>query len=254
MLQWDGRSLTVGDTTFLSGYWLRERSDASRFVIHKGREQIEALAAIVADLAPTRIVDLGIAEGGSCALLASLTDAQKLVAVDLRDLHLPLEEWIEQHGLSDRVKTFYGVDQADAALLRSICETEFDGPLDLVIDDASHQVAETRASFDVLFPRLRPGGLFLIEDWQWGHVPAAEIGAGPKAEMLRAALPGGAPLTVLLLELMMAMATDPTVIERIDIDHDVARVHRGPAELGDDFSLATSFEPGGVEVSYTAPS
>ena len=41
--------------------------------------------------------------------------------------------------------------------------------LDLVIDDASHLLPETTASFNVLFPRLRAGGLFVIEDWSWQH-------------------------------------------------------------------------------------
>ncbi len=30
----------------------------------------------------------------------------------------------------------------------------------------------TRTSFEVLFPRLRPGGLFVIEDWNWQHLRA----------------------------------------------------------------------------------
>ena len=47
---------------------------------------------------------------------------------------------------------------------------EFDDEqLDLVVDDASHYLDPTRASFDVLFPRLRPGGLYVIEDWTIPH-------------------------------------------------------------------------------------
>ena len=60
----------------------------------------------------------------------------------------------------------YGVDQADAPALRRIVADEFAGePLDLVIDDASHVLDPTRASFNVLFPLLRPGGVYVIEDW-----------------------------------------------------------------------------------------
>jgi predicted methyltransferase len=35
--------------------------------------------------------------------------------------------------------------------------------LDLVVDDTSH-LGPTRASFNTLFPRLRPGGVYVIED------------------------------------------------------------------------------------------
>ena len=38
-----------------------------------------------------------------------------------------------------------------------------------MIDDASHLLAESRSSFESLFPRLRPGGLYIIEDWNAGH-------------------------------------------------------------------------------------
>ena len=58
-------------------------------------------------------------------------------------------------------------------------------PLDLVIDDASHLYGPTMASFEVLFPRLRPGGLYVIEDW-FPPTPMidlfAQIGARPRSE------------------------------------------------------------------------
>lgn len=38
------------------------------------------------------------------------------------------------------------------------------GAVDLVIDDASHQTAQQQTSFAVLWPRVAPGGLYVIED------------------------------------------------------------------------------------------
>ena len=71
-------------------------------------------------------------------------------------------------GIGDRLKTYWGVDRATRKRLREIVDTEFDGvPLDLVIDDGSHLLEETRTSFETLFPRLRMGGLYVIEDWNW---------------------------------------------------------------------------------------
>ena len=47
-----------------------------------------------------------------------------------------------------------------------IMDREFgDAPLDLVVDDASHLYDETKVALEVLLPRVRPGGLFIIEDW-----------------------------------------------------------------------------------------
>jgi hypothetical protein len=43
--------------------------------------------------------------------------------------------------------------------------------VDLVVDDASHTYEATKTSFEILFPLLRPGGIYIIEDWSWAHHP-----------------------------------------------------------------------------------
>jgi predicted O-methyltransferase YrrM len=114
-----------------------------------------------------RMVELGISQGGSVALLALLARPEKFVAIELASEPVaPLLDALRERGMADAVKPYFGVDQADRARLTQIVEDEFgDAPLDLVIDDASHRYDETVASFEVLFPRLRPGGVFVIEDW-----------------------------------------------------------------------------------------
>ena len=66
-------------------------------------------------------------------------------------------------------RTHWRTDQRDRDKLEAIVAAEFDGPLDLVLDDASHLFVPTRTSFELLFPRLAPGGLYVIEDWAWEH-------------------------------------------------------------------------------------
>ena len=48
-------------------------------------------------------------------------------------------------------------------------EQEFGGALDMVMDDASHIYESTLVSFQILFPLLPEGGLYIIEDWAWEH-------------------------------------------------------------------------------------
>ena len=78
--------------------------------------------------------------------------------------------------LGSRVSFIQG-DQASAVDLTKVIETE--GVPDIVIDDGSHLVDHGRASFEYLFPLMRPGGLYVIEDlhtsyWEgWGgDIPA----------------------------------------------------------------------------------
>ncbi len=52
--------------------------------------------------------------------------------------------------------------QSDASFLVQLAD-EF-GPFDLVIDDGSHQMSDQRASFELLYPRLTDGGLYICED------------------------------------------------------------------------------------------
>src|SRR6185436_21011315 len=79
-----------------------------------------------------------------------------------------LDRFIAERGLGDRLQAHYRTDQSDRpALARIMADAFGDEPLDLVIDDASHSLAPTRDSFEALFPLVRPGGRFLIEDWHW---------------------------------------------------------------------------------------
>jgi hypothetical protein len=107
-------------------------------------------------------------------------------------------------------------------------------PLDLVVDDASHLVGPTRASFNTLFPRLRPGGFYIIEDWSWAHV-----GWGTHR-------PGEMPLTVLVFEITMALPPPGGVIAGVRINHDWALVVRGEAEIdAATFDISTCYSERG---------
>jgi len=69
--------------------------------------------------------------------------------------------------------------QDDAAFLTRMSAEH--GPFDIVIDDGSHVPAQVIASFDVLFPLLADGGLYVIEDVQttfWPDFGGAPDGGG----------------------------------------------------------------------------
>jgi len=45
--------------------------------------------------------------------------------------------------------------------------TEMLPDLDIIIDDASHASHHQQNAFLTLFPKLRSGGLYIIEDLRW---------------------------------------------------------------------------------------
>lgn len=68
----------------------------------------------------------------------------------------------EKTGMSnDRIFVEKG-GQDDPAFLNQVNEKH--GPFDLIIDDASHVNSLTIKSFEILFPILKPGGFYFVED------------------------------------------------------------------------------------------
>jgi hypothetical protein len=65
-----------------------------------------------------------------------------------------------------RIKIYRG-SQADTAFIERLCNEI--GPLDIVIDDGSHINEHVLKSFQVLFPKLRENGIYVIEDTQTSY-------------------------------------------------------------------------------------
>jgi cephalosporin hydroxylase len=234
-----GARFRVGDIEFHCGY---EDSESRHFAILKDPALVEEYLEIVRRFQGENLVELGIASGGSVALTALVATPGKLVAIDLDpDRVHPLDELIAERGIGDRVRVYYGIDQADQMRLADIVQDEFgEEPLGLVIDDASHLLPQTRASFETLFPRLRPGGLFVIEDWNHQHLLSRGLSAAlatPSPDLEAqfgrrlAEGPPEAPLTQLIVELMLARGESHEFVREVQVDRRWARVYRGSGEL-----------------------
>lgn len=215
------------------------KSTIDRFRILKTQEQLDFYVELCKQHVGGAIVELGIAEGGSAALLSLLAKPRKFVALELNPTPVPaLGELIETRLATDTVRPIYGVNQADRERLSQIIDDEFGGdPLDLVIDDASHLLTETTASFEALFPCLRPGGLYVIEDWNAWHLVAEELNDGGADVRPGPTSPGNVgdtlptPLSRLLMELLLVRATSGELVAEIRVGNLWATIERGPAQL-----------------------
>lgn len=127
----------------------------------------------------------------------------KLLEIGIGGYHLPdeggasLRAWKRYfrrgviHGLDIHDKTgidesrliTHRGDQGDPEHLHRLADEI--GPLDIVIDDGSHLNEHVVTSFGALFPRVRPGGLYVIEDVLTAYWPGWGGDAG-----LHAASPG----------------------------------------------------------------
>jgi predicted O-methyltransferase YrrM len=185
------------------------------------------------------VLELGIYGGGSIAFWFQLLQPDKYVALDLAAWANTeyFSKYIASHQLENRIRTVWKTNQGDREALRAIVAAEFDGPLDLVIDDASHLYPETKASFETLFPRLRPGGLYIIEDWSWGcwpALPAAYLPAGTELPRLIHRIVDAAGSTQRFLSSEPSNSLLKTInplIESVTTYADLVVIERGGAEM-----------------------
>jgi hypothetical protein len=127
---------------------------------------------------PLKVLELGVHEGASLRLWEAYFPHAEVWGVDI----LPICKDQER----GRIRVRIG-DQADPAFIAAVADEI--GPIDIVIDDASHIWGNTLASFDLLWPRVKSGGWYVIEDLQvcypsWG----ADYSGGaplPPTEMIK---------------------------------------------------------------------
>ncbi len=111
---------------------------------------------------PCRILEIGVQNGGSLALYQKYFPlATRIVGVDLdpRCANLGGGNIFVEIG-----------SQADADFLQTVCEKH--GPFDLVVDDGSHIFSHQRTSFETIFPRMSPEGVYLAEDLHTSYAPS----------------------------------------------------------------------------------
>jgi len=260
-LDWTApEAFTIAGEPFVCGYGA---STPQALCVRKPPALVERIVSILREVEPRRMVELGIAQGGSIALSCLVSDPELLVAFELSEHRIePLDRFLTRRNLTDRVDLHYGTDQGDGRLLHDRVVTKTGGAaLDLVIDDASHRYEETRASFEALFPLLRPGGLFVIEDWGWQLRGRRLFGtfedgirdrqaAGTESEPYGGARRGTylgvylenanqVPLVRFTAEILMAQACATEAIASVRADAAVCVVERGAADLDPDaFRLA----------------
>lgn len=147
----------------------RRPSTSDAFTIVKNEPYLRVYEDLASGFSPRSILELGIFQGGSYVFLDKLFKPRRMSAIDIRQK--PVEPLLDYVSHSENRFVYFGTSQCDGETLREIVRGELADELDLVIDDASHTYEETKMSFELLFPLLNPGGIYVIEDWSRAHHP-----------------------------------------------------------------------------------
>ena len=98
------------------------------------------------------LVEIGISHGGSLQVWKHFLGSKvKIYGLDIKT---------ETFYIEDQIIDNYWVDQLDIESLKKVPIPE----IDIFIDDASHISRGQINTFEVFFPRMRSGGLYIVED------------------------------------------------------------------------------------------
>ncbi|HNB26552.1 MAG TPA: class I SAM-dependent methyltransferase [Alphaproteobacteria bacterium] len=204
-------SFELGGLNFCCDYSdYTQHTTRQRVILLKPHDFIDNYLAMLERIRARNVLEFGIWQGGSALFLALAGRLDRLVGIDLEPPVTALQEILDNHPVGGRVSLHFETSQDDRAAVRSILARDFGAvPLDMIVDDASHFYAQTRASFETTFSYLRPGGLYVIEDWGWAHWPDWQKPDHPWQDR--------EALSNLLFDLTMIIGRNSGLITKIEI-------------------------------------
>lgn len=102
----------------------------------------------------TDVLEIGVSQGQSTRMWTDYFNKATIHAADINKASAICQQY------SNRIK-FHLIDQRNRAQLKNL---EQYSPFDLIIDDGNHYWMEQILTFETLFPYVRSGGIYIVED------------------------------------------------------------------------------------------
>lgn len=186
-LVWEENKVSLNEIDFWLQVYLKEdiRNKREGFVFYKDKKLIDMYVAFfnstgLSESKLDSMVEVGMWDGGSAVFWNEVLEPKKFIGIDI--LEKPSNRLFEEYKKKNKenFRDYWGVSQTDKISINEIIANELkENNIDLVFDDASHRYQETLECFNILFPHLRKGGYYIIEDWAWGHWPHEDSSVYP---------------------------------------------------------------------------
>lgn len=236
-LTWLDKGLRLGQFTLVEEFGTGIASAAEEypnFILMKGRDCINGYLEVL----PQRdryddVLELGIMKGGSCVLFNELLKPARHMAVDISQPESGLPQFTDYVAAQGRkFHALHRVSQDDDSTIASTYESAFatKAEFDLIVDDASHNYALSLASFNSLFPRMKVGGIYALEDWGWGHW-GGRFQEGEHPEYKNPALSN------LAVHALLAVTGAGNIVSTVIAKPNTVFVFRGPAPIPENFRI-----------------
>lgn len=122
---------------------------------------------------PINFLEIGVWHGDSTRMWREYFENAMIYGIDIDDMSQYNEE---------RIKTFI-CNQGNASELNKLLDVL--PKLDIVVSDGGHQSSDDIVSFQTIFPRLKSGGLYCIEDLLCSYVSKFNSGGGILDRLLK---------------------------------------------------------------------
>ena len=110
------------------------------------------------------VLEVGIHTGGSLELWRRYFSSAMIYGVDVKVVPPPADS---------RIRHFQFDQDDEVAWGRAMAEVG--RPLDVVVEDGNHMMASQQRTFEIVFPQVVSGGLYILEDL---HTSFPELGWG----------------------------------------------------------------------------
>jgi len=220
-----------GESFFCDMSWgTRKESESSLFTIVKNEQYFDTYIKLL-NIQVKSLVEVGFLNGGSSVFFDLMYSPESFTAIDRRkDKIIPVHHYIERKKRNENFRLLYGFDQGDTESLIEMVQKYHGGGIDMVIDDASHQYELTKKTFSVLFPHMRPGGTYVIEDHGWAH--------DRRYQDLDHVWSNRPALTNFIFELTMLNSSRSDIVSSIYINSGMCLIKKGAAQY-----LEPPFDP-----------
>lgn len=124
--------------------------------VHEYAPGYEKFLAPLRTQRPCRILEVGVLHGASIKAWLEYFEHPEICCIDIRPQ--------SRQAVPEGVRFFCG-NSADRTFLERVLE-KTGGDFDLIVDDGGHRMHEQQIALRVLWPAVRKGGVYVVEDLQ----------------------------------------------------------------------------------------
>lgn len=238
-IYWDGEFFSCGEFNFNQNVTRSVgeiQATFPEFIIMKNELLISGYLQHLKGIPTENFLELGIMRGGSCALFEALYEPENHMAIDIQRHGTDGTEELEYYVAEKRrkFKAFHTIGQNDIPQILGEWKSmtgQSQAEFDVIIDDASHSYDLSLSSFNGLFPYVRVGGVYVIEDWGWAHWE------GPWQDETHSEFNSPA-LSNLSIHCSVGVTSRGGIISKTIVLPNQTFVFRGPAEISQPLDIS----------------